>query len=207
MAQLTKAQWEEKIRSWIPSWYFERGDIATARVKALAAVLEAIEGSLAGHVSATYIAEAEGDVLDLHGSERRVTRIEEELDAAYSPRVRAIVNLSNPPAIKRLVDAILIRGECEIREDFSSGLFCDRGAYLSRGEILLESVIKNAFTVVIQTQRSDAMAFTDRGDFLDRGAFAGDDAGSFDIMEAIRVAVNQARAAGCLFRIVHLRSS
>ncbi len=207
MAQLTAAEWEEKLRSWVPSWYFERDEVSRARMKGLAAILAALEDSLADHIAATYIMESEGDVLDLHGDERKVARLHLELDPNYAPRVQKIVNNSNKPAIKAIVDAILLIGECDVREDYAYGIFCDRGSFWSREEILLESAIRNAFTVVIQNQRPHALAFTDRGFFLERDVFAGDDAGSFDILEAIRVAVNQARAAGCLFRIVQLRSS
>lgn len=208
MTPLTQAEWYAKLKSWVPGWVFERDQNAVAVFQALAKTLAECEGMLSEHISATFISEALGDILDLHGYERNVPRLEDETDHPfYSVRIRNIVNQSNKVAIKQIVDELLITGECTIVEDFEMGFFCDRGYFINRGQIILENLIKDAFTILIPNQRKTPLSFLNRAYFMDRDAWIGEATDSFDVMEAIVRTVEKARAAGCLFRVVQLRGS
>lgn len=202
MAGPTKDEWEARLRTWVPSWYFERDVNAKAQMAALAAVLADLETVLKGHFDETFITRAGGDTLDLHGSERNVARLTGEIDGPFANRIRYIVNNSNIISIKALVDALLINGEAIITEDYNAQIFCDRENFITPNSIMLSQIIKDAFTVLIPFQIHPPYSFFDRENFCGREDFYGRYTSSDEIFASVVAAVEAARAAGCLFRVI-----
>ena len=100
------------------------------------------------------------------GEERGKPRIDGELLSIYRKRVKEIVNRSNCPAIKSLVDDIIINGESLIVEHDNFGLFyMNRSAYLNRG-ILPTELLYNAFTIFVPSQIPEPVTFLNRENFL-----------------------------------------
>jgi hypothetical protein len=201
MAGPTKEEWSERLRSWVPSWFFERDKNSKAYFNALAAVLADCEERIAEHLAETFILTAQGDVVDLHGHERKVFRLPGEGDAAFANRIRYIVNNSHIVAIKALVDAILINGESIITEDYNAQIFCDRENFITPNSILLSQIIKDAFSVLIPFQVHAPYSFCDREHFCGREDFYGRYTSSDEVFASVVAAVEAARAAGCLFRV------
>jgi hypothetical protein len=177
---LTQDQWYEKMKSWVPAWWFEQEKYNVAVFKAIAEVMSQVESDLEAHQGETFIAQAAGQFLDAHGDERSVERDSGELDALYSGRVRNMVSVANAPAIKSLVDALLLVGSCTIREHMYDSLFMSRDSFYSRREVYT-SIFYDAFTIVVSNQGVGAAADT--------------------MMAALARAVDEAKALGTLYRV------
>lgn len=196
----SKEQWLLKLRGWVQSWRFENPEYQQAVFNAIAKTLSDAEIFAELGVSETFIGEAAGSSLDLHGSERDVTRIEDELDPSYSVRIRNFTNYSNKPAIKTLVDSLLINGECQILEDYDSGIFADRESFFDRGQLMIEEIL-NSFSIILDNQTHSPYSFLDREYFGDREDFIGTIESPISLFNAIVAAVNKVKAFGTLYRV------
>lgn len=198
---LTKQQWYDKLKTFIPSWFFEYEEYQKAHLMGLAAVLEKLQQEVDFHVEQTFIETSDGEYLDAHGDERNTPRITDELDAQYQVRVRSLNNTSNIPAIKALVDKLLIVGESTIREDYNGTVFLNSGSYLNRSAILFDEIY-NAFSIIVDKQLHEPYSFSNRENFLNRTNFVGSGESSDYVFNLIVEAVKKAKALGTLFRVI-----
>lgn len=201
---LTKEQWYQKLRSWVPRWYFESEFYNVAIFSAIAKLLSQTQDSADAHFAQTFILQATGEYLDAHGDERNIERIPGEPDPIYARRVQQIVNNSNKPDIKALVDALLIVGECTIIEHQMDGPYYNRGSFFNRNEIYTDRRHYNYFTVLIDPQIPQANSFFNRDTYYSRKYYLGTLGPlSIDLLLAIiNASINKARAAGVFYRII-----
>jgi len=199
---LTQEQWFQKLKSFVPSWVFERRVESVAIFQAAAKCMADIQQMADDHVRETFIDQATDEYVAMQGDERSVTRLPMESLGSFRLRVKNIVNRSNLPAIKQLVDALLLRGESTIIEHTStSGNFYNRGSYLDRNIIDFE-VLYNAFTIIIDYQIPEPTSFYNRGAFLNRGFLNGASTSSEEVFRNIIQAVNQNKAFGTVYRLI-----
>lgn len=201
MAGLTKQQWEKKLKSLVPSWVFETQDgNASAVFKGMGAVLAKAQEQYLDHVKETFIDQGSDDYVGLQGFERDVERLENESLDSFRVRVKTIVNKSNLPAIKKLVDGMLVNGQCVIIEHSSPMNFCDRSGFLNR-LVIDFSVLYNAFTILIDDQSPDPESFLSRGYFADM-SYAGAGIDNSDVFQNIIQAINKNKAYGTVYRLI-----
>lgn len=202
---LNQDQWYAKLKSWVPSWFFESEFYNVAVFKAVAKLLSLTQNSSDAHFTQTFILQSTGEYLDTHGEERNIPRVSPaEPDPLYAKRVQNIINSSNKPAIKALVDALLIVGECKIIEHMTDGIFCNRGSFLNRDEVFTDRRHYNYFSVIIPPQIPASNSYLNREMYADRGHYMGS-LGPIDIdllLAIINVSINKARAAGVFYRIL-----
>lgn len=197
---LTQAQWFEKLKGFVPAWYFEQEHYQVAHFQALALLLSQAQEYGEERRDAAFITTGTDPELDLQGYEVNVDRLPGEFDSLYRPRIQSLANQVNRIAIKRLVDALLIMGQSVIVEDFDADLFFDRDIYADRGYLLV-TAIYNTFTIVVENQKHSPYSFMDREYFNDREDFIGTNESPQSIFDAIVAAVNQAKAFGVLYRV------
>lgn len=199
---LTQAQWYEKLKRLVPSWVFDKRVENVAVFNGLAKVLEQAQLDADLHIAETFIDAATSEYVGLHGDERSVERFEAESLSSYRERVKRIVNNSNLPAIKSMVDALLIRGECTIIEHTRTvGNFYNRESFLDRNIIDFD-VLYNAFTILIDYQIPEATSFYNRESFLDREFLNGSSISSDTVFANIIKAVNKNKAFGTVYRLI-----
>lgn len=199
---LTKAQWLQKLKRLVPKWVFQENVENEAVFSGLAAVLEATDSDSEQHLAETFIDQATEEYVELHGDERSVERLPSESLGSYRARVKQIVNNSNIPAIKSIVDSLLIKGECTIIEHSDkSGNFLNRESFLNRN-IIDFTVLYNAFTIIIEFQIPDPNAFYNRESFLNREFLTGSNMSSETVFENIINAVNKNKAYGTVYRLI-----
>ena len=182
---LSKAQWIDKLKSLMPSWVFERNSLNSAEISGIAAVMEQVQVDYEAHVGETFIDTSVDTFLDEHGDERSVERLSGESNSDYRVRVKSIVNEADIINIKDIVDSFLDVGEATIYEDYQGTAFCDREDFVDRGVVVL-IYIKDAFIIIISNQSGGATP----------------DAFFVPIVKA----VSDAKAYGCLFRILELEA-
>lgn len=201
---LSKEQWYLKLRSWVPRWFFESEYYNVSIFNAIAKLLSTTQDSAEAHFVETFIIGSSGEFLDAHGFERNIERIPGEPDVLYAKRVQQIVNNSNKPDIKALVDSLLIAGECKIIEHQIDGIYCNRGSFLNRDEVFTDRRLYNYFTVLIEPQIPQSNSFLNRDTYTNRKSFAGTVGPlSIDLLLAIiNASINRARAAGVFYRII-----
>jgi hypothetical protein len=148
---LTKEQWLQKLKGFVPAWVFEKEDRAEAIFTGLAAVLAEAHKDYRESLAETFIQSASEEFLNLHGEERSIERLEDESLQTYADRVRVIERPPSVAAIRQLLDAILINGRGVIIEHHKPTNFLNRGAFLNRNLIDFD-VLYNAFTILIKPQ-------------------------------------------------------
>jgi len=201
MAQ-SQAQWYEKLKGFVPKWWFEQEKLAPAIFQAMAAVYAEAELKIENNQKETFILQADGDYLDAHGDERTVPRLPSEADDFYRQRVRNIVNSSNYPDIKALVDSLLINGESTIREHAYGDIVCfSRESFYSRAEVLTDAWY-NVFSIIVDNQLHEPYSFYSRENFLSREDFVGSTTSDIKIFEQIVEAVNKSKAIGVQYRLL-----
>lgn len=199
---LTQAQWNQKLRSLVPSWVFEKNEEASKIFNAAAKCLATLQKDAQDHITETFIDTGSDDYVALQGEERSVDRLSGESLSSYRERVKIIVNKSNIPAIKSIVDALLIRGESTIIEHSSqTGSFLNRESFLDRN-VLDFRVLYNAFTIIIDYQIPEPTSFYDRESFLDREFLNGSSVSSDTVFANVIKAVNEAKAFGTVYRLI-----
>lgn len=200
---MTKAEWLEKLKKYVPSWFFEDEDVNEAYFRGIAAVLEALGEDSDALFDETFISSASTLTLDAYGEERSIPRLGSELDTLYRERLKNVSNQSNCPAIKSAVDNILVAGESTIVEDFDVDIFCDREHFLNRNEILL-APLDNAFSILVERQLHEPYSFVDREYFAGREDFVGRAESDPAVFDLILQEVNRIRLCGTFFRIIEL---
>jgi hypothetical protein len=110
MAALTQQQWFDKLKRFVPSWYFEDENHQVGHMMGLAKILETLQADAANHIAETFIRTAAGEFLDEHGDERTVVRSSGEQDDSYRERIRILTNTVTYTNLKALVDALLDTG-------------------------------------------------------------------------------------------------
>lgn len=172
---LTKDQWYSKLRALLPQWYWEQTGNQVAHAKGLAKILAQTQSDGDDHLAETFISDASGEFLDLHGEERGIPRLSGELDDTYRERIRNISNRGNITAIEELVAALVTDGSALVREHWKD--FPAYGvSYFDRRETYMK-VIRNFFSVVLDPQ--------------DQG-----------IYDALVAALDEARVMGVLYQII-----
>ncbi len=198
---LTRDEWYSKLKSWVPTWFFESEYYNKAEFEGLAKILSEAQLQAEAHQSETFLSQADDTFLDLHANERNYRRLPQEIDAVFSPRIRSLLNQSNWPAIKALVDQFLIVGTSTIREHFRDIAFCNRENFWSRREVFMQ-IYYNAFSIIVEKQLHQPYSFASRENFASREDFAGSNESSQTIFDLITETVNNVKAAGTLYRVI-----
>ena len=198
---MTQAQWYEKLKSFVPGWWFQDVDNQEAWFQAWSLMLSQLDTTVDSHITETFICQSEAAYLNEHGLERNLTRFSGELDSQFCERVRNITNTTSCPAIKAIVDALLEVGEALIRDDYDSYLFYDRENFYSRGELWIDE-IWNAFSIIVDKQVHPPYSFYDREYFFDREDFYGQRDSRLELFELIVEAVNRSKALGTVYRLL-----
>lgn len=198
---LSKEQWFQKLKGWVPTWFFESSSIQQGHFYALAQLLSTLQAEMETHKTETFIAQAAAPQLDLHGAERSTPRITAESNGSYQVRIRSLANKVNKVDLKALVDQLLLVGECEIIEDWAGASFFNREYFFDRGALII-SLIHNAFTVVFENQRPEAFAYFDREYFFDRDDYMTSLTTPTAFFDAIVQAIGDNKALGTLYRVV-----
>lgn len=204
---LTQDEWFKKLKNLVPSWVFEKQVENVAIFKAIAKILEQSQTDADTHIAETFIDQATNEYVELHGDERSVERFDGELLSPYRERVKRIVNNSNLPAIKKMVDVLLIRGESTVIEhDRTVGNFLNRDSYIDR-DIIEYDVLYNAFTILIDYQIPEPTSFFNRESFLNREFLNGSSVSSDSVFENIIKTVNNNKAYGTVYRLIERANS
>lgn len=181
MAALTKQQWFEKIRGWVPTWFFSSPEYQVAVFNAIAKLLASSDTEMRAQFDETFITRAMGAMLDQHGYERGIIRYLNESDANYAERIRNLANVLTPASVYILANAFLLTGIAKLIEHNITGTFFDRDGFLDRQEVYTD-INYNTFSVVIPYQGATSEA---------------DQA-----LLAIATTINNSKALGTLYRIV-----
>lgn len=197
---LNQDQWHEKLKGLVQSWVTQ-DEKTTAIFRAIAKALSEQQIVYENHKEETFIDTGSIDYVKLHGEERSVDMLDGEGLSSYRQRVKTIVNQSNYPAIKALVDALLIRGECTIIEHHQASNFFGRSAFLNRNIIDFQ-VLYNAFTILIDYQIPEPTSFYNRGAFLNREFLNGSSVSSDTVFKNVIEAVNKNKAFGTVYRLI-----
>lgn len=201
----TQEQIFQKLKGWVPKWFFESPDLQQTTFYAMAKVWEKVESQVEEAFDATYITQAAGEDLDRHGAERDCPRNTLEDDSSYAVRIQHLEGISDKVTIKKIVDGIIFRGECIIQEHQEDGPFCGAGygTFANRSKVIARQD-HNAFTVVVPRQIAPPNTYASRGFYAGvLSAFAGNKAfvSAQRVLEIVRKAVAEAKAAGVAFRI------
>lgn len=150
---LTQQQWYDRLKSWVPTWVFENEDVNRAHYMAFAKVLHTVQTDAEALAAQTFLDDAAGSVLDLHGSERGVNRLAGELDATYRDRIRYIVNATTYSNILAKLTGVLNNGTPQIIENWLYG-YADDAIFADDLTAVYLSGTKNydRFTVAIPVQ-------------------------------------------------------
>lgn len=203
MPTFTLQQWQRRFESSLPGWWVTQSeDVQRALLAGAGAVFERLHGQAKEHYDQTFLLLATGVYLDAHGEERNVERLPAEPDDVYRQRVRNIVNSSNYPAIKQIVDQLLINGESIIWEHQYGQFPCfNTESFLNRAEVFTDPKY-NTFTIVVDNQIHDPYSFFDREYFLDREDAIGTTESEISLFERIVATVNKSKAFGVLYRLL-----
>jgi hypothetical protein len=198
---LSQQQWYEKLKQLVPRWVFEKQQFNVAIFQSMAKILEESQKQYEAHLRETYIDTAGEDFLDIHADERSVERLPSDTIAMYRQKIKNILNNSNCPSLKNLVDTLLIRGESTFIEHHSAENFMDRGSFLNRNVIGVD-VIYNAFTILVDYQVPDPSGFFSRESFYNREFLQGSSKSLDSVFENIVNTVNKNKAFGTVYRII-----
>lgn len=200
---LTKEQWFQKLKKWVPVWFFEESKFQEAHFRGIAAVFAQLQSDGEFNQREVFILKAKGAALEAHGDERDVDRLPTEDDTIYAKRVQNLHNQSNCVAIKALIDTFLIVGEAVIKKHDTDVIFLNRGGFLNRKQTF-HVVNCNAFSILVEKQIHAPYSFFSRGNFLNRGDFSGSGASSPKVFNLIVRQVNKMKALGYVYRVIEL---
>lgn len=199
---LSQSQWFDKLKSLVPTWVFAKSGENVAVFNGIAKTLEQSQADADQHIAETFIDQATEEYVELQGDERSIERFTTEILSAYRERVKRIVNKSNLPAIKDLVDGLLIRGESTIiNHTRTVGNFYDRESFLNRNIIDFD-VLYNAFTILIDFQIPEPTSFYNREAFLNREFLNGSSISLDSVFSNVIEAVNDNKAYGTVYRLI-----
>jgi hypothetical protein len=156
---LTKEQWFQKLKGWVPTWFFSSAEYQEAHFYALAELLRLLQVEMEAHRDQTFILQSTAPTLDLHGAERSTTRFAAEPDAHYADRIRLISNTVTVDVLDPAINATLNNGVCIFIENWAYGWFDEDAASAEEYFFDTEDTIWldktktwNWFTVVIPIQ-------------------------------------------------------
>lgn len=198
---LSKEQWFKKLKGWVPAWFFESSAYQSAHFYALADLLSKLQTEMEEHKAETYILTSSAPQLDLHGAERTTARITSELDGSYKVRIQSLANKVSKPALKQIVDQLLLVGECTIIEDWEGSTYFNRENFFNRGSLILD-LLHNTFTVLFDNQRPQPFAYFDREDFFNRETYMTSLTTPTAFFDAIVQSIADNKALGTLYRVV-----
>lgn len=193
--------WFDKLKSWVPQWFFEEEQFNVAVFQGIAKLLNEMECMLDNHIRETFLCQAVNGYLDEHGLERNLKRFLGELDTTFRERIKNLTNTTSCPAVKLIVDALLDVGESLIIEDFNGSLFFNRENFISRGEIMINPIY-NTFSIIVDKQIHEPYSFYDRENFLDREDFIGLSESRLELFQLIVEHVNKSKSLGTLYRLI-----
>jgi hypothetical protein len=198
---LTQEQWYQKLKQLVPNWVFEKENYNVAIFQGMAKILEQAQIQYENHLQETFIDTASEEFLDIHAEERSVTRLPADSIATYRQKIKNILNNSNCPSLKSLVDTLLIRGEATFIENYSAENYMNRSAFFNRNAIEPE-VRYNAFTIIVDYQVPEPNGFFSRESFFDREFLNGSNESLDSIFENIVETVNNNKAFGTVYRLI-----
>jgi hypothetical protein len=193
--------WYNKLKSYVPQWVFDKKPEAEPIFRGLSVVFQQLQDDYELNLAEAFIDTATEEYLEQIGAERGIERFDGESLGAYRLRVKEIKNRSNCPAIKDLVDTLLINGQSTIIEHSDADqFFLSRASYLNRG-LVPTDLLYNAFTVIVPSQIPEAELFTSRESFLNREETLGTSESSFELFRQIVQAINENKAFGVVYRL------
>lgn len=178
---LSQAQWYEKIKSWVPSWFFDDEVYSEAVFQALAKAFSQADSEMRSYLADTFILSATGYTLDQFGYERNIIRYANENDAQYLQRIRNMANVLTPSSLILLANTFLITGEAKLIEHEVGGIFTDSESFLTRQEVFT-NYDYNLFSVVVPNQGTSPDAQT--------------------ALNSIAQTINNSKALGTLYRLI-----
>lgn len=199
----TQQELYEKLSNWVPTWFFEQQFYQEAVFQSIAKMWEAMDLSIAELEDMTYICRSIDEYLEEHAFERNVRRQSGESDPSLQDRTKNIVNQSNCPALKSIVDNLLCTGE-SIFIEADGFAFFDRDAFFNRGDIFATKKY-NYFYIVIPEQVVPGLEdFHSRDCFYSRDCFfsARPRTVKQEVYDAITAQVNKSKACGTLYFVV-----
>jgi len=202
---LTQEQWFNKLSGFIPSWVLQENKNAYAHYQGMAKVLSVSQEIIANHIKETFITTSSGEFLDLHGADRNKERTSFDTDESFKAKIREIVNSCSLPAIKALVDSMLITGESTIIEHYSAENFCNSGAFLNVNIIPVQEYLYNFFTIIVDQQIPEPSTFCNVDIFCDAENITGADESDIELFRSIVNAVNENKALGVEYRLIERR--
>jgi hypothetical protein len=150
---LTSDEWFQRLKSWVPGWFFDSEGVQGALFRSIASGLNQVQSDSDELLSQTFISTASGNYLDLHGSERRITRNSGESDATYSSRVRIATNTATDPSMEQLIDGTLNNGVSQIIENKYYGFWDDELVYNVDSSRWIDGTkVINYMTVIVPIQ-------------------------------------------------------
>jgi len=173
---LTQAQWYEKLKSFLPPWFWATENLQVGHAQALAEILKTLQDDGDDHLAETFLTTATGKFLLQHGAERGIDKLSGESDDTYRERIRSISNRGNIVAITALVESLVTSGVITIKEHWRDADFFDRDVYCNRRGTFMKTRVL-MFSVIIETQTQD-------------------------IYDALVAALDEARVLGVLYQVI-----
>lgn len=159
MAQ-TQEQWYEKLKSWVPSWWFTQ-DLHYNRAvfMGLAKVFAQLELDRESHFNETFIVQSTDPVVYAHGDERGVEQLTSETLDSYKLRIRDFKNTTDLASLQAKIDAVLPDAVALIIENWQHGFFDDDYFYgANEARWLSKTRFYNWLTIIVPEQPSGDIA-------------------------------------------------
>lgn len=147
---LTQAEWFDKLKSWVPTWFVNENQKNIAMLNAIAKVMQKRQVESEEMVANTYITSAADGFLDMHGNERLIPRKDTETDPKYATRIRYIDNSSSYDTILTILKASLGSDEIVLIENWNFG-FADLDLFADADDAIYLSKYKatNYLSIVV----------------------------------------------------------
>ncbi len=198
---LTQDEWFQKLKKFVPGWWFEKNKYAPALFNGMAAYFSQVQVDGDDQFDATFLTGQTTPILDLSGSEVSKERLPGESDPNYVVRIQRITNLSDAPDIKAMVDALLIVPGCKIQNVPFNNIYCNRGSFISRDNYL-SGFLQDFFIIIVPKQVHAPYSFASRLYFDNRQNFFGSNVDPTEQFTSIIKQVNDSIAFGVMYSIV-----
>ena len=194
----TQAEWETKIKSWVPSW-MAQGNRSKAIISSMAKVYATFEEDMAYMISQTFIQKATGQYLELHATDRGKEYYPDDSDAENRLNITLLQSSTTCQAIEDLINATLDKGAARVRNASDSVLFLNGNSFAGE-RVQSASEGLNVFVVSITGQESSVSSFLSNA-FLNGNTFIGGTVKGADILDRIRNIVDREKAFGVLWEL------
>lgn len=198
---LTQDQWFQKLKKFVPNWWFEKYKYSPALFQGIASAMMQLQADGEDQFNAVFLTNETTPILDLSGSEVGKPRISGENDPSYVVRIQRISNQSDAPDIKSIVDSLLIVPGCKIQSSPIDNSYCNRKFSASRDNYLC-GFLQNFFIIIVPKQIHIPYSFTSRRFFDNRLAFAGSNVDPTQQFTSIIQQVNDSISFGVMYSIV-----